>query len=209
MFLAAGDNESTFWIQLLVVVILAVSWGLYSLVKTRTRRQAGQRRYYTVSKGLLERMRGLAEVARAEISRRIENLARKIPSREAANNAALELADDIPVKPSVKASRKRRDLIGGMELLGRDFLVGIVEQTGVTDRQIIEMQKICFNELLRRVELWSVASNALKVYTLDEGGFYGKIIRCEAMKELAARTGRTLNEPEDEATVVAGSEING
>jgi hypothetical protein len=33
-----------------------------------------------------------------------------------------------------------------------------------------------------------VASSALKVYTVDEQGFYGKSIRYEAMKELTTRT---------------------
>jgi hypothetical protein len=48
---------------------------------------------------------------------------------------------------------------------------------------------LCFTELVRRGELSAVAGKALAVYTLDEHGFYGKIIRCEAMKELATRTG--------------------
>ena len=50
------------------------------------------------------------------------------------------------------------------------------------------MRRLCFAELARRGELWTLASNALKIYTLDEDGFYGKVIRCEAMAELAGRT---------------------
>ena len=75
-----------------------------------------------------------------------------------------------------------------MELLARNFLTGVVEQTNSPDQRDIEMRRLCFAELTRRGELWAIASTALKVYTLDEDGFYGKIIRCEAMAELAGRT---------------------
>ena len=66
------------------------------------------------------------------------------------------------------------------------------------------MRRLCFAELVRRGELWAVASIPLKVYTLDENEFYGKVIRYEAMAELAGRTppgegaaekSETTNEP--------------
>jgi hypothetical protein len=96
----------------------------------------------------------------------------------------------IEIKP------RQRDLAGGMELLARNFLTGVVDRTDSPDQRDIEMRCLCFTELGRRGELWAIASVALKIYTLDEDGFYGKIIRCEAMAELA---GRTSDKPRDSA----------
>jgi hypothetical protein len=77
-----------------------------------------------------------------------------------------------------------------MELLARDFLVAVVEGIDGDDSRDIAMRKLCFDEIVRRGELSVVASIALRVYTLDKEGFYGKSIRCEAMEELATRTGK-------------------
>ena len=140
--LGAVEDETTFWIQLLMVVILAAGVGIYGLVKSR--------------------------VKRVELEARDEIIETIIE----------------PPKPLVK----KHNLSGGMELLARNFLVGVVEQTNSPDQRDIEMRRLCFAELGRRGELWAIASAALKVYTLDKDGFYGKIIRCEAMAELAGRT---------------------
>ena len=140
--LGAVEDEGTFWIQLLMVVILAAGVGIYGLVKSR--------------------------VKRVELEARDEIIETIIE----------------PPKPLVK----KRNLSGGMELLARNFLVGVVEQTDSPDHRDIEMRRLCFAELVRRGDLWAVASVPLKVYTLDDGGFYGKDIRCEAMAELAGRT---------------------
>jgi hypothetical protein len=61
------------------------------------------------------------------------------------------------------------------------------------------MRRLCFAELARRGELWAIVSSALKIYTLDEDGFYGKVIRCEAMAELAGRTGKSPQNALDSA----------
>ena len=140
--LGAVEDEGTFWIQLLMVVILAAGLGIYGLVKSR--------------------------VKRVELE---------------AHDEIIETIIE-PPKPLVK----KRNLSGGMELLARNFLTGVVEQTNSPDQRDIEMRRLCFAELARRGELWAVASIPLKVYTLDEDGFYGKVIRCEAMAELAGRT---------------------
>ena len=89
---------------------------------------------------------------------------------------------------SVSAA-KRRNLKNGMELLEGSFLVKIIEQPIDTSGLDIEMQKMCFAELMRRSELAMVSSEALKVYTIDEKSLYGKIIRFQAMEELFRRTG--------------------
>jgi hypothetical protein len=75
-----------------------------------------------------------------------------------------------------------------MELLNRDFLVGVVEATGLVDKLNISMRCMCFNELVRRDELFALSSDALKAYVLSEGGFFDKPIRSRAMAELAGRT---------------------
>jgi hypothetical protein len=64
------------------------------------------------------------------------------------------------------------------------------------------MRCLCFTELVRRGELWAIASGALMVYTLDENGFYGKVIRCEAMAELAGRTHPGEGAAEDSETTI-------
>ena len=161
--LAAGDNEDAFWIQLLVVVILAAGVGIYGMAKSR--------------------------------AKRIE--------RES-NDETIEALIEQPT-PHLK----RRDLTSGMELLARDFLVGVVEQTGAVDQRDIAMQRLCFAELLRRGELWAVASNTLKVYVLDEGKLFGKEICCAAMKELAERTGKVAEQTANQTAVHAGREIDG
>ncbi len=155
--LGAAEDEGTFWIQLLMVVILAAGVGIYGLVKSRVKR--------------LER-----ETHDEIIETIIE-----------------------PPEPLVK----KRDLSGGMELLARNFLVGVVEQTGSPDQRDIEMRRLCFAELARRGELWAIVSNALKTYTLDGDGFYGKVIRCEAMAELAGRTPKSPQSREGHQTVDA------
>ena len=39
-----SDGEDTFWMQMLVFVILAASWGIYSLVKARAKQFGEQER---------------------------------------------------------------------------------------------------------------------------------------------------------------------
>jgi hypothetical protein len=161
--LAAGDSEDAFWVQLLVVVILATGVGIYGVVKSRVKR--------------LER------------------------------ESSDETIETLIEQPTPIA--KRRDLASGMELLARDFLVEVVERTGEANQRDIVMQRLCFAELVRRGELWAAASNALKAYVLDGGKLFGKDICCEAMKELAERTGKVSEQTADKTAVHAGREIDG
>jgi len=85
---------------------------------------------------------------------------------------------------------REKDLAGGMEMLEQDFLLGIVESTRGNDENDVVMRRLVFNELLRREQLDTIDSNALKVYTINQGNLYGKDIQCEAMKVLAERTAR-------------------
>ena len=89
---------------------------------------------------------------------------------------------------SAPARRRTRDLQSGMELLGLDFLLSIVENTASDDDLDVTMRKLNFNELIRTDQVQAVDSNALKVYAFNTDGHYDKHIQCEAIKELAART---------------------
>jgi hypothetical protein len=86
------------------------------------------------------------------------------------------------------ARRRSRDLQSGMELLGLDFLLSIVENTDSDVELDVTMRKLNFNELIRTEQLQAVDSNVLKVYALNEDGFYDKHMQYESIKELAART---------------------
>jgi len=89
---------------------------------------------------------------------------------------------------SATARRRGKDLQSGMELLGLDFLLSVVENTDSDDELDVAMRKLNFNELIRTEQLHAVDSNALKVYAMNKDGFYSRDAQCEAMKELAART---------------------
>ncbi len=83
---------------------------------------------------------------------------------------------------------KERDLASGMEVLELDFMLGVVENTRGDDKNDVMMRKLVFNELLRRQQLDTIDSTALKVYAVDDSNLYGKDIQCEAMKKLTERT---------------------
>lgn len=156
--MGAVEDEGTFWIQLLMLVILAAGAGIFVLFKSRVKR-----------------------IERRTHDETIETII--------AQPKPLVTGHAFPERPVVNEIKPRqRDLSGGMELLARNFLVSVVERTDSPGQKDIEMRRLCFAELGRRGELWAIASTALKVYTLDEDGFYGKVIRCEAMAELAGRT---------------------
>ena len=88
------------------------------------------------------------------------------------------------------ASAGEKDLAGGMEMLEPDFLLSVVESTRGDDKNDVTMRKLTFNELLRREQLDTIDSNALKVYAVNKGNLYGKDVQCEAMKRLTERTVR-------------------
>jgi hypothetical protein len=87
-------------------------------------------------------------------------------------------------------SSRNKDLAGGMEILDLDFLLTIVENTEGNDKNDVAMRRLTFDELIRREQQDTIDSNALKVYAMNEGELYGKVIQCEAMKVLTERTAR-------------------
>jgi hypothetical protein len=100
---------------------------------------------------------------------------------------------DIPSGENIKSGfgrRSEKDLAGGMEMLDLDFLLSIVENAEGNDKNDVAMRRLTFDELLRREQQDTIDSNALKVYAINEGELYGKVIQCEAMKVLTERTAR-------------------
>ena len=102
------------------------------------------------------------------------------------------------------ATKKSKDLHSGMELLELDFLLSIVENTEDDDQNNVTMQKLNFNEMLRRKKLNQVNSKTLKVYAINQGNLYSKDIQCEAMQELAERTAKkSKNNPPQPALTLS------
>jgi len=123
---------------------------------------------------------------------------KKVETKRAGPNKIVEVrtsakdsSDDVQSKIQID---KERELGGGMEMLGLDFLLGVVENVRGADKNDVIMRKLVFNELLRREHLEAVDSNALKAYAVNEGNLYGKDIQCEAMKVLAERTARKVGD---------------
>lgn len=215
--LAAGNNEGedTVWIQMLVLVMLAASWGIYSLIKTRAKKLKGQQQDYpddTSIPGTQRRWRWQIQPRHRDIARRKAVTQKpvtktqeirlqspkppqkaKLPSLVPAMKAHADELKEFISKPlkdlkDRPAKEKRKDLYSGMELLEPDFMLSIVENTKGGNKTDVTMRELNFNELLRREQLNDVDSNALKVYAINKGNLYGKDIQREALKELTERT---------------------
>ncbi len=170
--LVAGvdSEESTFLVQILVFLLFAVLWGVYSLVKDkRTDFQSGEEKHIKKS-----------------VSSRIISLLRfKLSPKP-----SFDFVSSASVGRKKPAGGKKRDVNSGMELLGIEFLLNIVEDTEGNDDKDVTMRKHNFGELIRRRGLGRVNSKALKIYAIDCDGLYGKNIQCEAIRELSERTSR-------------------
>ena len=215
--LAAGNSEGedTVWTQILVLVMLAASWGIYSLIKTRAKKLKDQQQDYpedTGSPDAQRRWRWQIQPSPGDIARRkavtrkpvtkIQEIRlhnskpvgeAKLPSLAPARKAHVDEPKEFISKPLKElkdkpAKEKGKDLHSGMELLELDFLLSVVENTKGGDENDVTMRKLNFNELLRRDQLNEADSSALAVYAINQGNLYGKDIQCETMKELTERT---------------------
>jgi hypothetical protein len=197
VYLAASGGEEAIWAQMLMVVLLAAGGGIYVFIKTRPKFRRSSRAPISIYHNIFNR--GIDG-----ISYFIKNVGRRIPLKRPAmmqnpgNHRAINQIPEInykapaTIETNVKPGAKRRDLKSGMELLSGGFLVKVIESRndGICDDGMdIEMQKMCFAEMKRRNELEAVSSEALKAYTVDEAGHYGKTIHRQAMEELFRRTG--------------------
>ena len=196
IILAASNSggEDAFWIQMLVLVILAASVGIYSLVKTRARPFGEREQDYPEGAGSVQtRPRRQNKVLGGLKERGLGVFSKATQSKAIIEEPVFDFgAGDVASRGKPKGElrgRKGKDFDGGMEMLEQDFLVRAVEKTKGDDNDDVMIRKLSFNELLRRGQLKAADSSALKIYAVNKGNLYGKDIQCEAMKELAERTG--------------------
>ena len=198
VYLAASDGDEIIWAQMLMVVMLAAGGGIYAFIRIRPGSRRG-------SRGLLLNHRNIFNRGIDAVSRLIKTAHRQIslkrpappqsPGEYSVINRTSKINYQTPaiIEEVIKSGAKRRDLKSGMELLAGSFLVKIIEsrRAGISaDGLDIEMQKMCFAEMMRRNEFEALSSEALKAYTIDEAGLYGKAIQRQAMEELFSRTGQ-------------------
>jgi hypothetical protein len=159
-----SEGDDTIWVQMLVIVILAVFLGIFSLARAKANKSKGEDQPQSQQKWAK-------------------------PS--AVRHGQAHLAG--PAGKTFKDLHKKRekDLHSGMELLELNFLLSIVENTnGGDDEKDVAIRKLNFKELLRRGKLNQADSKALRIYAINKGNLYSKDIQCEAMKSLAERTAK-------------------
>ena len=178
-----GDEDSRFWAQILVFLLLAVGWGIYSLVKNDLNRHKAQQQ-------------SLAEETCTPYAKSRWRF--RLPHKPDISSLSQEPMPDLDnlgaaarkAQKKRLAAKKTKDLQTGMDLLELDFLLSIVENTKGNDQNDVTMRKLNFNELLRRGKLSKVNGKVLTVYAINRSNLYGKDIQCKAMEELAERTMR-------------------
>jgi hypothetical protein len=190
IFIAANSNgNDTFWIQMLILVILVASFGVFSLIKTKSNRGKEQQQDYTenVPSGVTKR----------RWKWQIQSLQGNIAHQTAVARQSLAKNQKMAAKlmkeqklrfGDTNKKKAQKDLQSGMELLELDFLLSVVEDTQGDDSNTVTMRKLSFDELVRRDRLHTVDSNALKVYAKNTNSLYGKTIQCKAIEELTERT---------------------
>ena len=183
----SGGNDA-FWVQLLVIVVLAASIGVYCLVRKRTHKGEEQEDYtsYESAAGGQRRWRWKIQPLHKSHSEVKTTVGTPAPT---AYQSKLRTARVRKQRVFGFASdEKGRDLHSGMELLELGFLLSVLEDMSSAEVRDVTMRKLSFEEILRRDRLSRVSSKALKIYAKDEQGFYGSQIQCEAMMQLSQRT---------------------
>jgi hypothetical protein len=186
IILAAGnmDEEGTFWIQMLVLIVLAAVVSIISLIKARAKRLKTQKQHRPKGRGRL--YRDSREQIRAVKDKYVEFF---LKTAQPKTNSQEPLFDFVAADTaSSEKQKKGRDLTSGMEILDLNFLVKVVEKTRGKNKKNVTMRQLVFNELARREQLSAVSSKTLNFYTINKGNIYDKNIQCEAMAELAKRT---------------------
>jgi len=190
LIFALVEGEDAIWMSLLVLVIVAAGWGLYSVVKTRVGGFGGENVYYSGRRGHYSRLGRLKGVIGEYKERLLGGIAESVRKKAAGGRSGLSVSAGrgAAEKRRLQAAKGSRDLAGGMELLGDAFLVGVIEDVGGRNGRDVLMRRMSFEELVRRGGLAGLSSEGLKAYAVDKGHLYGKAIQCEALGELARRT---------------------
>ena len=178
-----SEGDDTIWVQMLVIVILAVFLGIFSLARAKANKSKVE--------DLLASGRSHGPQSRQKWAK--PSLAGPAGKTSNLSGAARAKSEDLRKKREKDGpSHPSRDLQSGMELLGQDFLLKVVENTNDgDDEKDVAMRKLNFKELQRRGELSQADSKALKKYAINKGNLYGKDIQCEALKKLAERTAKS------------------
>jgi hypothetical protein len=167
-----SEGDDTIWVQMLVIVVLAVFLGIFSLARAKANKS---REEDILASGRSHGPQSQQKWAKPSL----------------AGFAGRNFKDLHKKREKDRPGRPLRDLQSGMELLGLDFLLKVVENTndGKNEKDVT-MRKLNFKELARRGALNRTDSSALKEYAVNKGNLYGKDIQCEAMKSLAERTAK-------------------
>jgi hypothetical protein len=175
-----SEGDDTIWVQMLVIVILAVFLGIFSLAKARANKFKGNDQHLSEHHRYRQNHSGQL-VAHNELLSATQTAISNINEKKKLVGKALKES----------AREREKDLHSGMELLELNFLLSIVENiNGGDDEKDVAIRKLNFKELLRRGKLNQADSKALRKYAINKGNLYGKDIQCEAMKSLAERTAR-------------------
>ncbi|MHC4094748.1 MAG: hypothetical protein ACYSU3_01695 [Planctomycetota bacterium] len=178
------DEEGTFWITMLMLVILLAVVGVSSLINTRVKRFKAQKQHPLDGSSRPYSQRD--EQIRAVKDKYIEFFLKTAPTKKITKEPMFDF--EATDKVSSAEYKEERDVSSGMELLDLDFLVKIVENTKGRNKKDVMMRKLVFDELLRREQVTAVDSKALNIYTMNKSKLYNKEIQCAAMKALAERT---------------------
>ena len=174
---SVGDSEGTFWIVILMIVLLSCGVGIWSVVKRRTGEKDWQMEeilYPSEIQGQnMEPKKTVYEV----ISPEGNSVSVSAKDEHLQNNSSPE-----------RRQKKTADLEKGLELLELPFLINVVGNIEDGEKQDIEIRKIVFNELVRRGNLSRIEGNVLKIYAKNPKNLFGKSIQCQAIAELAGRT---------------------
>jgi hypothetical protein len=169
-----SGGDDTIWVQMLVIVILVVFLGIFGLAQAKANKPKEEDQSQSQQRWAKPSAVRHSQAHLAGPAGKTFNL----------SGVAQVKSEDLPRKTG-------KDLQSGMELLGLDFLLKVVENTNDgSDEKDVTMRKLNFKELQRRGKLNRTASNALKIYAINKGNLYGKDIQCEAMKSLAERTAK-------------------
>jgi hypothetical protein len=196
-----SEGEETFWTQMLVLVVLAVLFGIGSLVKTRSNKLRALKQGHIADEDDRHGWQRWPNKAFTALKEKSIGIPLKTSQPKAISRKLTFDSNAVGATTREKMEITRtegKDLGSGMEVLELDFLVDIVENTESRDYNDVTMRKLSFNELLRRKQLKAADSKALRHYALNEDNIYGKDIQCEAIKELAKRTG-TKKQPASQA----------
>ena len=184
---SSGGNDA-FWVQLLVIVILAAGIGVYSLVRKKTHKGQEQEGYtsYPGRAGGRRQWRWKIQPLHKSHSEAKTSVGEPSPKTQQAGSSTAKVRKQRVF--GFASDEKGRDLNSGMELLELGFLLSVLEDMSSAEVSDVTMRRLSFEEILRRDRLNRVSSKVLKIYAKDEQGFYGRKIQCEAMKQLSQRT---------------------